>query len=377
MVCFVQGFLNCIMRKHVRIGFIFFAFLLTACGAMAAHVATPTLEPTPTFTPTAPTATVTPQPTITATPTMGVQSPTPTPLRINFPTPQEEPVSIWRPPLYQQPFALSPHDHFYFARPIAVDAVNWPLADYRYGYYFPDTNVVHTGIDIDAPLSTPILAAASGRVVWAGYGLLYHNNDSGDPYGLAVAIRHDFGYHGQHLTTVYAHMSRVDVRVGQTVKQGDQLGLVGMTGNTTGPHVHFEVRLEFNSTISTRNPELWLAPPEGDGVIAGRVMRTNGLVLQNYRVVIVSNSGDSWVMYTYASNAVNSDDYYHENMALGDLPAGEYEIYITFEGTTYEQDLIVRQGAISYFTFQGARGFNVDLPPEPDITDWLIPFKSQ
>ena len=53
------------------------------------------------------------------------------PLRFTFPTPGSQPVSLWRPPLYEVPWALSQNDHFYFSRPIAADEINWPLADYR------------------------------------------------------------------------------------------------------------------------------------------------------------------------------------------------------------------------------------------------------
>jgi len=89
------------------------------------------------------------------------------PLRFVFPTPQPAPVSAWRPPLYPTPWAPTPYDHFYFARPIAANEINWPLADYRYGGVFFD-NVVHTGVDIPAPRGTPVLAAGPGRVTWAG-----------------------------------------------------------------------------------------------------------------------------------------------------------------------------------------------------------------
>lgn len=130
------------------------------------------------------------------------------PLRFTLPTPGPAPISLWRPPLYETPWALGPHDHFYFNRPIASDVVNWPVADYRYGGTFFSSDIVHTGVDIPAPRLTPVLAAGPGRVVWAGYGLYYGNNDPNDPYGLAVTIRHDFGFQGQRLYTVYAHINR-------------------------------------------------------------------------------------------------------------------------------------------------------------------------
>ena len=67
-----------------------------------------------------------------------------------------------------------------------------------------------------------------------------HSN-SKEQYGLAVAIRHDFGYQGNILFTIYGHLDQVDVVRGQYVKVGEQLGLSGETGKVTGPHLHFEV----------------------------------------------------------------------------------------------------------------------------------------
>jgi len=88
-------------------------------------------------------------------------TPSPVPFQFNLPPPGAEPVSGWRPPLYPIPWAVSSHDHFYFARPIAADNVNWPLAEYRYGGVFFAPNIVHTGVDIDAIEGTPILAGVS------------------------------------------------------------------------------------------------------------------------------------------------------------------------------------------------------------------------
>jgi murein DD-endopeptidase MepM/ murein hydrolase activator NlpD len=86
----------------------------------------------------------------------------------------------------------------------------------------------HEGLDISAPSGTPIRAAGRGRVVQAG-------RMAG--YGLLVEIDHGFG-----LTTVYAHASRVHVRVGQEVERGDVVAQVGATGVATSPHLHYEVR---------------------------------------------------------------------------------------------------------------------------------------
>ena len=211
---------------------------------------------------------------------------TPLPLRFDLPTPGAEPVSGWRPPLYPIPWAVSPYDHFYFARPISADNVNWPLAFYRYGGIFFD-DVVHTGVDIPDDIGTPILAAGPGTVVWAGWGLFTEaplNTD--DPYGQAVAIKHDFGYRGQPLFTVYAHMEAVNATLGQWVNTGDVIGYVGETGQTTGPHLHFEVRLGENTFHNTYNPELWMSPPQGWGVLVGRIMDEKDDLLRWYNVEI-------------------------------------------------------------------------------------------
>ncbi len=103
---------------------------------------------------------------------------------------------------------------------------------------------------------------------------------------MAVAIRHDFGYQDQQLYTIYAHMEEVDVVVGQWVNTGAVIGKVGSTGNTTGPHLHFEVRLGENSFYSTRNPVLWMAPPQGYGVLVGRVTADYGSTLKDHLVSV-------------------------------------------------------------------------------------------
>src|SRR3990172_1253440 len=212
-----------------------------------------------------------------------ILTPSPAPFQFSLPTPGAEPVSAWRPPLYPIPWAVSSYDHFYFARPIAADNVNWPLAEYRYGGVFFAPNIVHTGVDIDAEEGTPILAAGSGTVVSADWGLFTEvPGNITDPYGQAVVLRHNFGYKGQTLYTVYAHMSGIIAVVGQHVETGDVLGLVGDTGITTGPHLHFEVRLGGNTFFNTYNPELWMAPPQGWGVLVGRLTDEDGKLMNQF-----------------------------------------------------------------------------------------------
>jgi murein DD-endopeptidase MepM/ murein hydrolase activator NlpD len=84
----------------------------------------------------------------------------------------------------------------------------------------------HRGTDFGAPYGSPVVAAMAGVVEAAGYM---------DGYGLTVILRHN------HQQTLYAHMSQVFVQPGETLQQGQLLGQVGSTGNSTGPHLHFEV----------------------------------------------------------------------------------------------------------------------------------------
>jgi len=279
------------------------------------------------------------------------------PLRFTFPSAAAPPISAWRPALYPVPWALTPFDHFYFLRPIQADEVNWPNADYRYGGVFFE-DVVHTGVDIPARSGTPVLAAASGKVTWAGYGLYSGYYDEADPYGIAVLIRHDFGYQGVRLYTVYAHLSQVDVVKGQRVEAGSIIGLSGETGKTTGPHLHFEVRQEVDGFFSTYNPELWLVPPQGWGVVAGRVMNTGGLKLKGQLVQLRSlTSGQVWKAFTYGGGNTHEDPNYRENVVISDLPAGRYAVKINYLGKNYSLEVEVQPGLVTYFTFRGRSGY--------------------
>lgn len=291
------------------------------------------------------------------------------PLRFVFPTPGRPPISAWRPPLYPVPWAPTLYDHFYFSRPIAADEINWPSQNYRYGGEFFE-DVIHTGVDIPAPKGTPVLAAGPGEIVWAGYGLYRGGSDPTDPYGLSISIRHDFGYQGVPLFTIYGHLDQIDVALGQHVDTGDPLGLVGETGRVTGPHLHFEVRLGSNNYFKTRNPELWIVPPIGWGVLVGRVMDSNGRLVPKQPVVVTSlANGQNWFGRSYGEGAVQSDPYYQENLVVGDLPSGKYKLRMDYAGINFVQEIEIYPGQVSYFYFYGKAGFS--LGPPPGITaDW-------
>lgn len=108
----------------------------------------------------------------------------------------------------------------------------------RYGARWGST---HSGLDIAAPTGTTIAAAAGGTVTYSG--------NSGSGYGNYVKISH-----GNGVETLYAHCSKLYVTAGQTVSQGEAIAAVGSTGNSTGSHLHLEIRL--NGVA--QNPQLYL-----------------------------------------------------------------------------------------------------------------------
>jgi murein DD-endopeptidase MepM/ murein hydrolase activator NlpD len=290
---------------------------------------------------------------------------TPDAMRFFLPTPGAQPVTAWRPPLYAVPWAASPYDHFYFTRPISVDQKNWPNPDYLYGGVFFKPGAVHTGIDIPASMGTTARAAGPGEVVWSGWGLYTGDvSNYNDPYGLAVVILHDFGYQNQPIYTVYAHLDEVDVIPGQWLQTGDILGKVGQTGYTTGPHLHFEVRLGNNTYFNTSNPELWLVQPQGWGVLAARVTDSYNNLLSDLDLTIVSSeTAQEWLLKTYPRLGVLSDAFYQENLVMSDLPAGYYTISFDYLLVTQEIKVQIFPGQITYFTFRGLIGFGTTPPP--------------
>lgn len=114
-----------------------------------------------------------------------------------------------------------------FDKPVRGYAINSPYGLRR----LPSEAAArhHDGVDIAAPQGTSIYTAAEGRVIRTGY--------EAQGYGRFVEVRHPNG-----MTTLYGHMSRVDVASGMEVTSGQRIGLVGSTGRSTGPHLHFEVR---------------------------------------------------------------------------------------------------------------------------------------
>lgn len=122
--------------------------------------------------------------------------------------------------------------------------LRWPLDQVEITSRFGNRGEsFHEGVDLRAQVGTPVVAAQSGVVIYAGAAI--------DGYGRMIVIRHP-----KRIATVYAHNSRLLVKKGQKVEQGQRIALSGKTGRASGPHVHFEVR----TGVSPVDPTLVLPP---------------------------------------------------------------------------------------------------------------------
>ena len=308
-----------------------------------------------------------------STPTLPPPSSTPvqagevTPIVLTANVPTRSP-DQWQPPPLIPPLSRDPlgRDHYWFLRPIDSNARNWVLSVYPYGSDGNDRNNplrVHHGVDMPNDVGELVRAAGSGTVIWAADGRqattdIFQNSPS---YGNVVVIEHDFGYQGQPMWTLYAHLSAALVQQGQVVQAGEPIGLVGNTGRVTGPHVHFEVRVVTNRYGSTYNPVLWMVPYVGHGVIAGVVLDSQGervqdadITIRNWATGVVETTTTSYVTLDSGFD-VNADPIWQENFAVPDIPVGRYDVITTIEGVRVVRQIVVNEGTTSF----------VELKPSP------------
>ena len=270
----------------------------------------------------------------------------------------------WQPPPLHEPLSLDPRDHYWLARPVDSNATNYGLFYYPYGSDGPDDLWrVHHGIDMSNPVGENVRAAGPGIVLWAANGFRVEQPDGSITettlsYGNTVLIQHDFSYRGRPIYTLYAHLSAVLVTRGQRVETGDIIGLVGTTGDVTGSHVHFEVRVGRNSWYAVRNPVLWMVPYVGHGTIAGRVIGPDGELLADQDISIIDRQSGRVVQTTSSYipadlnldrvSDINADDIWAENFAVGDIPEGRYQVVTRIDGQRVARTVDVFEGTTSF-----------------------------
>jgi murein DD-endopeptidase MepM/ murein hydrolase activator NlpD len=266
--------------------------------------------------------------------------------------------NIWQPPPLIPPINRDPEgrDHYWLGRPVDSSGRNFGLAYYPYGSDGPEENNpmrIHHGIDMPNEIGATIRAAGSGTVLFASTeeNPYFQNTHS---YGNVVVIEHDFGWNGQRLYTLYAHLQRALVQTGDEVEMGDPIALNGASGHVTGPHLHFEVRMGQNTYGSTYNPVLWMVPYVGHGTIAGRLVDERGSVLNNHTITL-RNWGTGLVeastrtyIFDGTVNQVNADPSWNENFVFADVPVGRYEVVANYDGHRLSTIVEVREGMTSF-----------------------------
>ena len=277
----------------------------------------------------------------------GVMTPAviPTPTFTPAPRTVEVPLDI---PDYRQA-----QDHFWFARPLAAPYSGWGSYYYPYGTNARGQYFWHFGIDIQGAHGAPVLAVGDGRVIQAGPDTTSETQLGPWPdfYGQAVVIEHDQHWQDLPVYTLYGHVSQTLVQVGQPVKTGQEIARVGQLGVAIGPHLHLEIRLGAGAYFDTRNPDLWLRPDPGYGVIAGRVVDYQNYFAPQQLITLhyVDDPKRFWRQtFTYPDNVVNSDDQYRETFTFADVPEGDYLLKTFFDGRQLTVPVTVREGATTF-----------------------------
>jgi murein DD-endopeptidase MepM/ murein hydrolase activator NlpD len=250
----------------------------------------------------------------------------------------------------------------WFRRPIAP-ADNWYIDQtYRYGATMGGNFQQHQGVEFNNADGTPVLAIGSGTVVHAGRG---------ERDALVVVIRHDstVAVEGRRraVFSVYYHNSALEVKAGRRVAAGQRLARVGNTGRATNDHLHLEVHVAPADSLGavvdsverfpryTTNPELWIEPLPGTGIVAGRVLDAVGSPLPQARIYGITKvePRETPLSYieTYGDRA-HPHPLYDENFAVSDVPAGTYVLGTEVEGRKVYRRVTVEAGKLTWVVFR-------------------------
>ncbi len=243
--------------------------------------------------------------------------------------------------------------HFIFQRPIHPSGNDSADTTYGYGSTANGTREPHHGVEFLNRFGTLVYAAADGVVIFAGSDDQTLFSPWPNFYGDLVVIKHDDGLH-----TLYAHLSRIDVRAAQDVRAGDKVGEVGQTGVATGSHLHFEVRRgDVYDYSAALNPELWLLPKnDKSGLPLGALMLS--VIDADHHFQFVDFTASYHLdptqpilrMYygiAYASEMATGE----ENAALADLAPGAYRLALKYNGQIYERWVEVESGRLTQVVF--------------------------
>ena len=252
--------------------------------------------------------------------------------------------------------------HTWFARPVAARDQPYIDQTYRYGSTMGGNFQQHQGVEFNGGEGTVTRAIGDGQVVLAG---------PAEAGALTVVIRHDrqleVGGVPYFVFSAYYHHSALLVEPGQRVTAGQPIGRIGNTGRATNDHLHLEVHaVPFDSAglvvdpaeryprFST-NPELWISPLPGTGIVAGQVWTADGERVGQARVYGLVKGAPQETPFafaeTYGSRARGTPAY-QEHFAVGDVPAGEYVLYVEFGDRRVVRRARVDPGRMTWVEFK-------------------------
>jgi len=247
--------------------------------------------------------------------------------------------------------------HTWFERPIALTDQPYIDQTYRYGATMGGAFQQHRGVEFNDPDGTPVHSIGDGVVVYAGPAEEGSNT---------VAIRHDRRLNGLYIFSTYYHNSKLLVAVGQRVKAGDVIALVGNTGRATNDHLHLEIHAAPVDSVSlvvdpnerfpryTVNPELWIRPLPGTGIVAGRVWDAQGRPAAQTRVFGLIKAEPQETPYSYAETYGehnHPDPDYGEHFAVSDVEPGEYTLAVAVGGKRMTRRVRVEAGRVTWVEF--------------------------
>jgi len=264
---------------------------------------------------------------------------------------------------------VEPPKHTWFRRPIALTDQPYIDQTYRFGSTMGGNFQPHQGVEFNNADGTPVHAIGDGVVVHAG---------PAEQGALTVAIRHDRRLsltpgHGPGVNpplrvfSVYYHNSRLLAHVGDRVKAGDVIALVGNTGRATNDHLHLEVHASpFDSTRLivdpavryppyNTNPELWIDPLPGTGLVAGQVWDSAGKPAYQARIYGLVKPEPVETPFSFIETygpRNHSDPVYQEHFAISDVPPGEYVLGVEIEGKRVFRRVKVEAGKLTWVEFR-------------------------
>ncbi len=252
-----------------------------------------------------------------------------------------------------------PSVHGVFARPIAL--ADQPFIDQTERYGAVIGGAAEPGVELGEAEGTPVLAIGAGTVVHAG---------PAEQGGLTVAIRHDTALATDGRRTVlfstYSHLARLLVTVGQHVTRRQPIAKVGSTGRATHERLRLEVHVAPSDDAKAivdapgfppfaANPELWIEPLPGTGVVAGQVWDAGGRAVEQARIYGLAKPEPQETPFSYAEtygDRAHPDPLLHEHFAVSDVPAGEYDLGVTIGGQKVFRHVRVEAGKLTWVEFR-------------------------